>query len=161
MLPTGPRRLLNAAALAASIVFLAVICLWVVASRLDPRKQFISPGNSFHISIDARGLDARLELFSDSTYGPYSGSIMSVGDRITGFGDTWGIYFRWITSRQGMKMWMLSLSLAYPLTTSAVLPVAWWLTRSRDRKRSGFPIDSVPKQHIVDNSILSQRRLVR
>jgi hypothetical protein len=129
-------HLFSIAALVSALAFCAIVVTWVAAGRIDPRRQFIRISNACHISVDARGADARLEVFNDATYGPYSGSIIGIvgdpnGPTVSGVGDVAGIYYRMIAWPNGTTLWTLSLSLAYPLLLAAVLPVVWLTRRSR------------------------------
>jgi len=148
----------------------AACCLLVAASpsasNVDPRKQFLSLSRGCHFSIDARGADARLALFDNAAYGPYSGSIIAItspgrpsGVRVTSFGDTAGVYYRFIRWPDGRSLWTLSLSLLYPLAASALLPIIW-LIRRPYRPRRDFPVHlediapqrvSTPEAHLAPN----------
>jgi hypothetical protein len=139
-------RLLNIAAAVSATAFCAIVVVWVAAGSVDPSKQFVSLSAACHISIDARGADARLAVFNDANYGPYRGSILSiVGDpnapTVQGFGDAAGIYYRMIQWPDGAQLWTLYVSLAYPLMAAAVLPCIWAIRHSR-RTQRGFPVES-------------------
>jgi hypothetical protein len=139
-------RLFNLATGISAIVFCLVVVASFAAGAIDPRKQFVSNSNNCHVSIDGRGGDARLEVFNDSSYGPYSGSIVGVagdpnGPKVSGFGDIAGIYYRLIRWPNGTSLWTLSVSLMYLLLVAAVLPVIWLIRRS-GRWRRGSSADS-------------------
>jgi hypothetical protein len=141
-------RLFNITAAVSTIAFCVIVIAWIAAGRVDPRKQFISLSTTCHVTIDARGADARLEVFNDASYGPYSGSIIAIaGDpnrpKVSGVGDVAGIYYRMIRWPNGASLWTLSLSLAYPLVVATVLPALWVIRRSRHRGR-GFPVEGQP-----------------
>jgi hypothetical protein len=138
-------RLFNIAAAVSAIVLCLVIVAWFAAGAVNPRKHFVSLSSSCHLSVNARGADARVQVFNDSSYGPYGGSIIglagdSTGPTASGVGDVAGIYYRMIRWPNGTSLWTLSLSLAYPLLLALPLPVVWLIRRSR-RSRRGFAVD--------------------
>jgi len=104
-------------------------------------------------------LAPRLELFNDAKFGPYHGQILDVavpegypprpGVKWVGFGETAGIYFRWIRWPNGRLVWTLALSLMYPLLASAVIPFIWLARRYRRTPR-GFPIELSAKNQADD-----------
>src|SRR5687768_10530978 len=125
---TMKHRHFNFAVTVSAISLCLIVIAWSLSSWIDPRNQFVSLSSGCHISIDARGADARLEVFNDSNYGPYAGSIIGSGPdgpTVSGFGDVAGIYYRMIRWRDGTSLWTLSLSLMYPLLVAAILPVVW------------------------------------
>jgi len=81
-------------------------------------------------------LDTRLAFFNDSEYGPYRGSIIGMLDedgnvqppleQQVGFGDTWGIYYRYFRWSFG-TLWTLAFSLWYLVGVFCVLPLVWLL----------------------------------
>jgi hypothetical protein len=131
--------------LCSTIVFIATIIAWSVAWRVSPRQEFVSVSSDCHFSIDARsfagndGLEARLEIYNDASYGPYSGSIIAVtfpgkpmlDPKEIAFGDTAGIYYRNFHWKNGARLWTLSLSLIYPLIASLILPAIRLFRRRR------------------------------
>jgi hypothetical protein len=137
-----PNRLFNSSAICSTITLCALLSACLFAANVNPAKQFFSLGRGFHISIDVRGSDPRLELFNDASYGPCGGSIID----ITGLGhpsrvksaslDFPGVYYRHFRWPNGATLWTFSLSLHYFVACSAVLPIAW-LTRRRQRARRG------------------------
>jgi hypothetical protein len=142
------KHLFNIAVALSAIAFCLLVVVWLTASSVDPRKKFVSLSTGCHLSVDARGADARLEVFNDATYGPYSGSIIGIagdpnGPKVSGVGDVAGIYHRMIRWPNGTSLWTLSLSLIYPMVACTVLPVVWVIRRSRQRGR-GFPVDRQP-----------------
>ncbi len=155
------RHLLNIAGMLSAVVFWLIVMAWMTAGHVDPRKHFVSFGRDCHLSIDAWGAAARLEVFNDSYYGPYSGSIIGFssakspavdpnGPRVWAFGDTAGIYFRRFRWPSGKSLWTLSISLLYPLALSCILPIVWFTSRRR-ASRYGFPLQSsAPGKHQAD-----------
>lgn len=138
-------RLFNIAALVSTIAFCLIVIGWAVAWRVDSRKQFVSLAASCHISIEAHGLDARLVVFNEASYGPYSGSIIGIANdpsrpKVSGVGDVAGIYYRHILWPNGASLWTFSLGLAYPLVVATILPVLW-VIRRRHRRGRGFPVE--------------------
>jgi hypothetical protein len=138
-----------------STVTLCLLCIaWLVAGFTNPCAQHLNLNHQWHIGLDSRGIDARMEIFSGS-YGPYSGGITSVAGphgqlpdtpRVLGFGDTLGVYFRRVPIPSGGYWWTLSLSLAYPLVLAAILPSVWVLRhRKRTSLRRGFPVERSSK----------------
>jgi hypothetical protein len=138
-------RLFNIAAALSAIAFCAIAGAWVFAVCADARTQFVSLSTDCHMGVHARGADARLEVFNDASYGPYSGSIIGIagdpdGPEMSGVGDVAGFYFRMIRWPTGASLWTLSLSLAYPLAVAVVLPVVWIIRHSRCRG-CRFPVN--------------------
>jgi hypothetical protein len=137
---TVGKRLFNIAAVISTMVFCATLIAWLAASRVDPRKQFISLTSTCHISLLAHQADARLVLFNDADYGPYQGSFLAfAGDpnfpQIKGIGDIAGLYYRFIRWPDATFLWTLTISLLYPVIFAAVLPVLWMIRRWRYRRR--------------------------
>jgi hypothetical protein len=125
-------RFFNLAAAVSMLALCFIIIAWCIAGAINPRKQFVSLWSGCYLSIDARGADARLEVFNDAGYGPYQGSIISVaragdptGPDVCGFGDCAGIYYRLIRWPSGASLWTVSLSLGYLLLAAALLPGVW------------------------------------
>src|SRR5438270_6699389 len=92
------RRVFDLTALFSAAAFGLLVAAWPIAGSVDPRKQFLTLSRGCYVSLDARGADARLELFNNPAYGPYSGSIIAIespgrpsGVHVTGFGDTAGV----------------------------------------------------------------------
>lgn len=144
--PAMSRRFCNRAAGVAVAAFCLFSLAWFAAGGVDPRKQHLSVARDCHISIDARGWDARLEIFNDSSYGPYAGSIVGIaGDpncpTVSGVGDAAGVYYRMIRWPDGRSLWTLSLSLIYPTLVTLVIPFIWFVRRTR-RSVRGFPVDA-------------------
>jgi hypothetical protein len=143
-------RIFSIAAATSTLAVLVIVVAWVGAGRVDAQKHFIRVSSSFHVSVDARGADARLELFNDAS--PYSGGIVGIagdprGPTVSGVGDAAGVYYRMIRWPDGRSVWTLSLSLIYPLVLAAVLPALWIIRRSRGRRRGrrrGFPVEARP-----------------
>jgi len=150
------RRLLNIASMLSAVVCCLIVMACMMAGHVDPRKHFVSFSHDSHLSIDGRGTDARLEVYSDLTVGPYHGGIIGMssakyeyptvdptGPRVWAFGDTAGIYFRMFRWPSGKSLWTLSISLLYPLAASCILPIVWFTLR-RQARRQGFPLASSP-----------------
>lgn len=146
------KRLFNIAALLSAIAFCLTLVAWNAAGNIDPRTPFLSLSDHCHLGLRTRGsLDARLQVFNDASYGPYSGSIIGVSaggrgptsapvwPKVWGIGDDAGVYYRMIRWQDGTSLWTLSLSLAYPLIAAALLPAVWIVRRSR-RKVRGFNV---------------------
>jgi len=125
------------------------VIAWLAAGAIDPRKQYVSLSPGCHVSVNLWGnVDARLEVFNDANYGPYSGSITGVaGSPLnpteSAFGDSAGVYYRHFRYPNGAVLWTLSLSLVYPLVASMPLLLVWYLRRT-NRQRRGFSIDPPP-----------------
>jgi len=134
-----------------------VACLTVIAwiavssGSVYPRKC-VSLSSNCHISVcRVWADDAGLVFFNDAGCGPYTGSIIEIlgpqGQRganspnITGFGDTAGIYYRYIIWPDGRKLWTLLISLRYPLILALPMPLIWLVRNYRRRKMGrGFPL---------------------
>ena len=129
-------RLFNVAAALSALAFCLVALAWILAGIVEPRRQHLSFSSRFHLSILARGADARMVIFNDASYGPYRGSIIGIAGnpnnpKVSGVGDVAGVYYRHIRWPDGESLWTLALSLAYPLLLAGVLPVAWLIRRTR------------------------------
>ncbi len=104
------------------------LCLLAASLKLDPRLHYVSLGTDVHLSV----VDGRLAFFNNADYGPYNGSIISVSSKDyhepsefiekVGFGDAWGIYYRYFRTAKG-TLWTLTVSLVYPILLFAALPV--------------------------------------
>ena len=125
-------------------LLVATLVLTVGGIWLNPSDHHLSLGERFHIGVGGHGWDRRLVLFSDGEGGPYAGSVVSLLgadgdvrpalDHLTGFGDTAGIYYRYIRSPDA-TVWTLTLSLWYPIVLFAILPAIWWTRKERRRER--------------------------
>ena len=148
-MPSTPTkaRVLNFTSCLSAAVFFLLIVAWLLASGVDSRRQFLRLSRGCHLSIDAWGADARLEIFNNASYGPYRGSIVDIiagrpsSVQMIGFGDQAGIYYRWIHWPSGQTTWTISLSLLYPLLAASVLPIIWSARRLRGNRR-GFPVSA-------------------
>lgn len=134
-------RLFNVASVVSAVLLCLIVVAWFAAGAVDPRKHFVCLSNGWHLSINARGADARLQVFNDPSYGPYIGSIIGLagdrnGPKVSGVGDVAGVYYRMIRWPDGTSLWTLSLSLVYPLLVTLPLPLTWLIRRSR-RPRHG------------------------
>ena len=130
-------RLFSVLPLISATLLACTAILWPWSFWTDPRRDCLSFSDDFHGAVQY----GRVSFFNVKEYGPYHGSIISLGDgrefaEQRGFGDTAGIYyryFRWADS--GAVLWTLSVSLAYPLVGFAVLPLVWAWKRSLSRRR--------------------------
>jgi hypothetical protein len=129
-------RLYNVGAICSGVVFCLLLAASMAAYHVDPRKRFLSPRPGVHITIDSR-FGPAIEVFSDASYGPYTGSIISISApgkaasvRSEGF-DGIGVYYRCFRWPGGTSLWTLSVSLIYFLALSAVPPVIWIARRAR------------------------------
>ena len=107
------------------------------AKLLDRAEVYVPVAPACYVTIANYG-DARLTVFSDSLYGPYRGSMLSVvpsvpPPRELDFGDAFGIYFRYWSSTNGW-FYTLAISLWYPIAACFVAPSAWLYQRSRMRE---------------------------
>ncbi len=148
----------NSAALVSTILAVCTFVLWLATFAVTPWDHKISLTKHFHVSVwkgfsgDTFG---RLVIFNDVQYGPYRGSIMSLGGEdthetrrgwhagdydvsqitLTNLDSTSdklkacdlpGIYFRyWQMHDQERPLWTLMISLWYPLFLFSILPVIW------------------------------------
>ena len=146
-------RLFNLGVLFSTVAVCLIGIAWPLAGYSDPCSQYLNLSHQWHLGIDARGADARIEIFNGS-YGPYCGSIMTVArpkgqmatePHVLAFGDTLGIYFRRVPIPPGGFWWTLSLSFVYPLAAALVLPSVWILLRRRRTSlRRGFTVERSP-----------------
>ena len=120
-------RLFNIVAICSAVVCLAFTVACFLAGSVDPIQRFLTLRQNFHVSIDQRPYGPALEVFNDSSYGPYRGSIISVSSpgrpsevKSRGF-DFVGVYCRHFRWPNGTKLWTLSLSLIYLVAMSAAL----------------------------------------
>jgi hypothetical protein len=130
------KRLLNIAAACSALAFCVFLAACFIAGAINSAKTFLRLGRDVHISLDVRSGDPRLEIFNDTRYGPYRGSIVEVSGpgrpsqvKSVGF-DFLGVYYRRFRWPNGTTLCTLSLSLVYFVVLSAVLPFAW-LARHR------------------------------
>ncbi len=159
-------RLFNIAAAASAIVICLVAVAWCAAGTVDPRRQFVSLSDGCHLSIHARGADARVQVFNDSSYGPYGGGVIGIagdpnGPKVSGIGDVAGIYYRMIRWPDGRSIWTLSLSLAYPLLLAMPLPLIWVIRRSRavppDETPTAGQVTAPAASHTARHSLKTER----
>ena len=142
-------RLFNIAVICSTIICCVFAAACFVADRIDPVKQFVGLGRDVQISVDRRPYGPALEIFNDSAYGPYTGSIISVSSpgKPSGIQSSYfdfpGVYYRHFLWPDGTTLWTLSLSLIYLAVFSAVLPLTWCIARWR-RKRGSETIDGQP-----------------
>jgi hypothetical protein len=148
--------------IASTIVFGLSLAMCSMAGSIDPRQHFVTLAPNCYISIGAWPGGPRVEVFNNSAYGPYQGSIIDISGpirqtgpkkrssvTITGFGDFYGIYYRIARWLNGASLWTLSVSLIYFLVASAILPLAWlvrWWKRRSPQIRPGFPVE--PQQSL-------------
>ena len=89
-----------------------------------PSKNYLSLGNSFHITVWNRGVDSRVVFFNDQECGPYRGSTIGFSGadfpHVVGFGDKWGIYYRHIHWPES-NLWTLMISTWYPIVGLAIM----------------------------------------
>lgn len=133
---------------ACTLTLVLTIVLYLVAFRIDHRKTFVQLGPSTYVTLLAHGLDCRIAVFNDPASGPYRGSIISFDGgkepKTTGFGDTWGIYYRnfqW----PDREMSTLTVSLLYGVIGFGILPASRLLLRSlaKTKKRpKNKPLDA-------------------
>ena len=121
------------------------IAAFAVSGNVNPYECNLSLIDGFHVSLHARGADARIVFFSDAEYGPYQGSMIRVGARgaspsptepkVRGFGDFLGIYYRHIRWPEDGTLWTLDISLWYPIGIFGLCAlVTWW------RKKGDSPL---------------------
>ena len=132
------RGALSITALGSAILAILIAATWLSAIFFDLSQHRISWSPTCHLNIEARGIDARVNVFNDVEYGPYGGSIIYIEGMpnrptMTGFGDTAGIYYRFIQWPDGGTLWTLSVSLAYPLLVTLFLPVVWMVKYKRQK----------------------------
>jgi hypothetical protein len=138
-------RLFSFVAALCTLVVCGAIFALVAARSVDPRQQFVSLSNAFHLSIYGDGAGGRLWVFNDSSYGPYMGSVIGIagdpnGPKVSGVGDMAGVYYRMIRWPNGAVLWTLSFSLWYPLLFALPVPIVWLIRRTRHTRR-GFPVE--------------------
>jgi hypothetical protein len=135
-------RVFNTLSLLSAALAVCLIVLGVWTLGVDPRDYCVSINDTFHVGA-CRG---RVEFFNNREYGPYHGSIVSLSDgsefaERQGFGDAFGIYYRYFRrADSGAVLWTLSVSLAYPLIVLALLPATWAWLRWRARGASSHAI---------------------
>jgi len=138
-------RIFNALSLISALILACTIILWAWSFWADPRHDFFSFSDNFHVGI----FDGRIDIFSDR-HGPYHGSVISLssGEETAfpafaerrGFGNTLGIYyryFRWADS--GIVLWTLSVTLLYSMIVFSFLPIAWAWKRWRANHHHSKP----------------------
>jgi hypothetical protein len=143
------RRPKRPVGLVISLVLLGLsIVAFAVSGKVDPYERHISLTDAFHVSLHARGADARVVFFNNE-FGPYQGGLITVGSKgappspdepgVTGFGDFLGIYYRHIRWPDG-ALWTLDVSLWYPIILFGLC--ALWAGRRRARRAGGKPMES-------------------
>jgi hypothetical protein len=132
-----------------SAALLAFTALLVVASYFfSPWEHYyVSWNQTAHVGVWGRDFDPRLVFFSDPD-GPYRANTTRIlvdeqgypyRPRVEGFGDSWGIYFRYF-QWPNTELWTLTVSLWYPMAIFAILPAIRWLAGSlRRRNRKADP----------------------
>jgi hypothetical protein len=151
-------RAFNLAVIGSGALFCFAIAACFIAGNIDPRKEFLSLGEGFHLSLNVWESSPRLEIFNDANFGPYSGRIWAVSSpmrgsptfpKIVDFGFA-DIYFQLGRWQNGQRLWSLSVSLLYFVVLSAILPIVWLVRHSRCQHR-GFPMDTKPKLQLPEN----------
>lgn len=140
------------------IAILVSMVLFVVTALLIVASYFFSPWEHYyasfteraHVGVWGRNFDPRIVFFNDPD-GPYSGSIIGFVDsegnvhppliREEGFGDSWGIYYRYFQWADA-KLWTLMVSLWYPLAVFAIPPATRCIVRSVRRRRTVLTHDA-------------------
>jgi hypothetical protein len=124
-----------------SAVFL-VLSLYLMSFSFTSQSwpDHVSLSTDVHLCV----IRGRLAIYNNADYGPYCGSIIALGDRAghtspeflerTGFGDTWGIYYRYFRTAE-WTLWTLKVSLMYPIIIFAALPVVWLVRTLVARRR--------------------------
>ena len=133
------------------LVFGTTLVAWVIAGRVTSLPQFVKLPGDCGVCLDQSGLNAGFQVFNqaddqlsfDAAYADWAPT-SSPGDmRVLGIP---GIYFELthcIRPRTA-SLWFLTVSLAYPLLLSAILPGLWLFRRLRRSSRRGFPVQVSP-----------------
>jgi hypothetical protein len=148
------RRLLNTIAILCAVPLTISLLILLVAPFLDPAENHVSFGRTFHVSAECRKFDSRIVFFNDSEYGPYCGSVIGLSDddgnvyppleRQLGFGNTWGIYYRYFRWSDA-TLWTLTVSLWYPIVVlSAIVIGIKWRAARNDTRQPPETSESVP-----------------
>jgi hypothetical protein len=130
---------LKAASVAVTVLLGATILLMVVGYAITPWDHYLTLSENIHCSVWNRGLDSRLVVFNNTSYGPYRGSIIKINGkaypplvRENAFGDSLGIYYRYFEWSKG-KLWTLMVSLWYPLVAFAIIQALQIVRHMRNR----------------------------
>ena len=110
------------------------VLLLLIGYITSPDQNYISLNANLHLGILNDGLDSRVVFFNDRKAGPYRGSVVGFAEdeyplKIA-FGSSFGIYYRhfeWPDS----TLWTLTVSLWYPISVAARLPVRFVVRKSR------------------------------
>lgn len=112
-----------------------------LSGMIEPRSATwdrgvaISLSEDFHISL----MDGRLVFYNSLDYGPYQGSMLSMGGVdvpvVRGFGDWVGVYYRNIKWADGASLLTLAVSLWYPLILFSVLAMIYETRRYISRRQ--------------------------
>ncbi len=70
------RYIFTTLSLISAILLAGTIVLWPWSFSIDPRVSCLSLGDDFHVAVR----DGRVSFFNVKEYGPYHGSIISLGD---------------------------------------------------------------------------------
>ncbi len=97
--------------------------------------QALSLGKHFHISLE----DGSIVFYNSDNYGPYRGSMLSMGfdpdaPTVNGFGMWAGIYLRDIRWPNGDRLWTLFVTLWYPVIIFGLGTTAYEYRRFRIRQ---------------------------
>ena len=130
--------MMRIATIASTALLAAAIALLIVGLWLDPEDHHLSLNSDFHVGVGTRRQpwDVRIMFFSDDL-GPYRGSVLWLNGgpppyKMVGFGDAYGIYFRWARGRPPFtSFWTLAVSLWYAVVLYAALPMVWWIRHRR------------------------------
>lgn len=139
-------RLFKAACLVSVALAGCTLVLWMATFFVTPWDHRLSLSHGFHLGVWSGSTGetlGRLVIFNNAEYGPYSGSTIQIGDgngnvyprftRRTGWGDAWGVYYRYFRWPDGHTLWTLMVSLWYPLLAFSLLPVVWVVQHRRPR----------------------------
>lgn len=125
----------NALTVLSLVLAVGVVIAMSMAANIYTRRDSIRFSTNCNVSL--AGGDrafAALLIWSDGTFGPYTGSIAGIASRsnggarastfpkVTGFGDGKPIYYRRITWSDGTTNWTFSIGLLSPLIASLILP---------------------------------------
>ncbi len=124
------RLLLNILTLVSFILLCLTGFLFYLSYRITAWEESFSLRDDFHISLYRKANDCRLAFFNVKNY-PYTGSVVSNDTKIRGFGNFLGIYYRNLSSEEGI-LWTLYISLWWPAVLFSISPGLFLYRKHRD-----------------------------
>jgi hypothetical protein len=127
--PPVRHRLCNLAAAVSAAALVLALAAASIAPNVDPLRQFLRLAGRCYLSLTGPPGNRSVALFNDTSIGPHPVMVGIAGSsalpRVAGFAGIPGVYYQRIEWRDGTVIWRFLLSLSYPLTITAIMPLAW------------------------------------